>query len=91
MYLDSCYSIIFVYLINLFIHLGTHLVLACIAICVSMQFAKLLKKKKKRGGAGSRECEKILFGLERFCTLCCSNPIADLTKLGDNISAQQML
>ena len=23
--------------------------------------------------------------------MCCSNPIADLTKLGDNISAQQML
>ena len=35
-------------------------------------------------GRGSRNGEKILFGLERLCTLCCSNPIADLTKLGDN-------
>ena len=51
-YLDSCYSIISVYLINLFIHLGTHLVLACIAICVCpcnlLNYYKKKKKKKKK-------------------------------------------
>ena len=66
MYLDSCYSIIFVYLINLFIHLGTHLVLACIAICVSMQFAKLLKKKKKGGGRAPENARKYYLGSSAF-------------------------
>ena len=36
--------------------------------------------------AGLQRRRRILFGLECFCTLCCSNPIADLTKLGDNVS-----
>ena len=42
-------------------------------------------------GRGSRGGEKTHFGLERFCTLCCSNPHADFTKLGNNVSAQQVL
>ena len=41
-----------------------------------------------KGGGAPETAKKILFGLERFCirTLCCSNPIADLTTLGDNVS-----
>ena len=39
-----------------------------------------------KGGGAPETAKKILFGLERLCTLCCSNPIADLSKLGDNVS-----
>ena len=42
-------------------------------------------------GRGFRCTELIHFGLQHFCLLCCSTPIAHITELDNSVSAHQVL